>query len=72
MEDYAAILKGDYSRLPRKQSNTVRIFLSSTFGGECSMIVNGWWEGLVDVQERCWYSLYYVRLGWQELESKRS
>ena len=33
MEDYDAIFKGDYSRLPQKQSCVVRIFLSSTFGG---------------------------------------
>ncbi len=34
MEDYDAIFKGDYSRLPQKQSSVVRIFLSSTFGGK--------------------------------------
>ena len=33
MEEYDAIFKGDYSRLPQKQSSVVRIFLSSTFGG---------------------------------------
>ena len=33
MENYEAMFRGDYSCLPRKESNIVRIFLSSTFGG---------------------------------------
>ena len=33
MEDYDAIFRGDYSCLPQEQSSVVRIFLSSTFGG---------------------------------------
>ena len=33
-ENWLNILKGDYSYLPPGQSNIVRIFVSSTFGGK--------------------------------------
>ena len=33
-DDLQAVLCGDYSSLPPPESSTVRIFLSSTFGGQ--------------------------------------